>query len=296
MHTLRSPSPCLCLPLHPTGNHDYSLLMYLSRIYVETRKDHRILFSFPTQKAYLTYLRSKKPRQVPGLFTQQDILEIFPYQYIGNFLILSHSCIMLHCVYVLFIYGCIGSLLLPVRFLQLWRAVASLVAEHGLQARRLSSCGAWAQLLHGLWDLPGPRIEPLSPALAGGFLTTEPPGKSLYYCFQNQSSDGYFSSFQPFANYNKQLHTSFHMEASVSIGTIPQSGVVGSNCLITTKGCDILLSHLHCEAALVSPYTPTEYSISPNVSMFANPMSEKQYLSVICLLLSQLMLSIFLYV
>ena len=26
-------------------------------------------------------------------------------------------------------------------------------------------------------DLPGPGIEPLSPALAGSFLTTEPPGK-----------------------------------------------------------------------------------------------------------------------
>ena len=42
---------------------------------------------------------------------------------------------------------------------------------------RLSSCGAWAQLLCGMWDLPGPGIKPVSPALAGGFLTTAPPGK-----------------------------------------------------------------------------------------------------------------------
>ena len=28
-----------------------------------------------------------------------------------------------------------------------------------------------------MWDLPGPRLEPVSPALAGGFLTTAPPGK-----------------------------------------------------------------------------------------------------------------------
>ena len=28
-----------------------------------------------------------------------------------------------------------------------------------------------------MWNLPGPGIEPMSPALAGGFLTTEPPGK-----------------------------------------------------------------------------------------------------------------------
>ena len=37
---------------------------------------------------------------------------------------------------------------------------------------------AQAQFLHGMWDLPGPGLEPVSPALAGGFLTTAPPGKS----------------------------------------------------------------------------------------------------------------------
>ena len=34
-----------------------------------------------------------------------------------------------------------------------------------------------------MWDLPGPRIEPVSPALAGGFLTTAPPGKSQSFWF-----------------------------------------------------------------------------------------------------------------
>ena len=42
---------------------------------------------------------------------------------------------------------------------------------------RLSSCGAWTQLLHGIWDLPGAEIELKSPALAGGFFITEPAGK-----------------------------------------------------------------------------------------------------------------------
>ena len=28
-----------------------------------------------------------------------------------------------------------------------------------------------------MWDLPGPGLEPVSPALADGFLTTGPPGK-----------------------------------------------------------------------------------------------------------------------
>ena len=35
-------------------------------------------------------------------------------------------------------------------------------------------------MLRGMWDLPGPRLEPMSPALTGGFLTTEPPGKSPF--------------------------------------------------------------------------------------------------------------------
>ena len=56
--------------------------------------------------------------------------------------------------------------------------VASLVAEHRLQTRRLSNCGSRAQVLRGMWDLPRPGIEPMFPALAGGFLTTGPPGKA----------------------------------------------------------------------------------------------------------------------
>ena len=52
-------------------------------------------------------------------------------------------------------------------------AVASFVAEHGLQ-------DMWAQQLWGM-GLVAPRqpgIQPMSLALAGGFLTTGPPGKS----------------------------------------------------------------------------------------------------------------------
>ena len=54
---------------------------------------------------------------------------------------------------------------------------ASLVAEHRLQTHRLSSCGSRAQLPRGMWDLPRPGLEPLSPVLAGRFSTPAPPGK-----------------------------------------------------------------------------------------------------------------------
>ena len=58
---------------------------------------------------------------------------------------------------------------------------ASLVAEHRLQTRRLSNCGSRAQLLRGMCDLPRPGLEPVSPALAGRFSTTVPPGKPPHY-------------------------------------------------------------------------------------------------------------------
>ena len=60
---------------------------------------------------------------------------------------------------------------------------ASLVAEHRLQTCRLSNCGSQAQLPHGMWDLPRPGLEPVSPALAGRFATTVPLGKTLFYFF-----------------------------------------------------------------------------------------------------------------
>ena len=64
---------------------------------------------------------------------------------------------------------------------------ASVVAARGLRScgaqpsvvavHRLS--GPWAYWPRGRWGLPGPGLEPWSPALAGGFLTTAPPGKPL---------------------------------------------------------------------------------------------------------------------
>ena len=82
---------------------------------------------------------------------------------------------------------------------RLLSAGASLAAEQGLEGarasaaaacglgscdawapgHRLNSCGARVQLPCSTWYLPRPRMEPHSPAIAGGFFTTEPPGKPL---------------------------------------------------------------------------------------------------------------------
>ena len=82
-------------------------------------------------------------------------------------------------------------------------AEASLVVDHRLQGacdsaaaacgltsfgpwaleHRLDSCRTRAQLLCAIWLLPGPGIKPVSPALAGRFLTTEPPGGLRFFFF-----------------------------------------------------------------------------------------------------------------
>ena len=43
------------------------------------------------------------------------------------------------------------------------------------------SCGAQVLGILGMWNHPGPGIKPASPALAGKFLSTEPPGKSCSF-------------------------------------------------------------------------------------------------------------------
>ena len=121
----------------------------------------------------------------------------------------------------LFIFGCVGSSLLRTGFLQLQRAgatlhcsawtshcggfsccgaqalgeQASVVVAHGL-----SSWRARAQLLHGMWDLPGPGLEPVSSVLAGGFLSTAPPGESLLTDFYTPNTSSFPKKFdlQPY--------------------------------------------------------------------------------------------------
>ena len=62
-----------------------------------------------------------------------------------------------------------------------FRSCGSWALEH-----RFNSCGKRAELLLRIWDLPGSGIGPVSPALAGEFFTTEPPGKpnqGFYFSF-----------------------------------------------------------------------------------------------------------------
>ena len=40
-----------------------------------------------------------------------------------------------------------------------------------------------------MWDFPGPGLEPVSPALAGGLLTTAPPGEPKNLILINKISN-----------------------------------------------------------------------------------------------------------
>ena len=64
------------------------------------------------------------------------------------------------------------------------------VAASIVAGRRLSNCGSRAQLLRGMWDLPRPGLEPVSPALAGRFSTTVPPGKPCCLVFNTTKERG----------------------------------------------------------------------------------------------------------
>ena len=76
--------------------------------------------------------------------------------------------------------------------LAVWRF---LLASTGFRALVAVACGlsscssgsrARAQLPGSMWDLPSSGIELVSPALAGGYFTTEPPRKSPAFFFFKQ--------------------------------------------------------------------------------------------------------------
>ena len=82
-------------------------------------------------------------------------------------------------MFCLSIFDWAESSLLRVGFLCWQQAGATLWLQHlSSRACEVSNCSTQAWLPNSLWNLPGPGIEPMSPALAGGFLTTGPPGKS----------------------------------------------------------------------------------------------------------------------
>ena len=101
-----------------------------------------------------------------------------------NFIYLSLTVLGLHCCMRAFsscrqqglLSSCSTGFSLQ-WLLLLWSTSA--LAVPGLPELRLTSCSTQTWLLQGMWDLPRPGIKPMSPAFAGRFFTTKPPGKPL---------------------------------------------------------------------------------------------------------------------
>ena len=96
---------------------------------------------------------------------------------------------------------------------------ASIVVEHRLQTHRLSNCGSRAQLLRSMWDLPRPGLKPVSPALAGRFSTTAPPGKPPQMALMVNSTKHFRRQYQSFTNSFKIYIRSNQQNEKVTYGT-----------------------------------------------------------------------------
>ena len=91
---------------------------------------------------------------------------------------------------------------------------------------RFSGSGPRVQLLRGLRDLPRPEIKPISPALAGGFLTTGSPGEP-YFSFFYWFIIAFFFFFFLGGEVRGFPHSSVSKESACNAGdpgSIPRSG------------------------------------------------------------------------
>ena len=111
----------------------------------------------------------------------------------------------LHCFAQAFSGGEQGySSLLGVRFSLRWRLLLLSMdsgvpglQELGLLGSRAQAQLLWCTGLAALWHLLGPGVEPASSALAGGFLTTELPGKPLECPLDLRAHSGLLVSESP---------------------------------------------------------------------------------------------------
>ena len=93
-----------------------------------------------------------------------------------------------------------------------------------------------------MWDLPGPGLEPVSPALAGGFLTTAPSGKSQSSDFKATISQT-FSNKLAFYEYRSSAmeaeeirHATYSKACSPDGGEERIGGADSSRCAVSSPG------------------------------------------------------------
>ena len=124
-------------------------------------------YPFSRQQRHIPTLQVRLPLQIHMLVLYVFVFSVFYAFTVHLLLFLAVLCLLQHA----------GSLV--VRGLLI--VVASPVHRLGVCGlrslwHRAQWCGTRAWLPCGMWNLPGPAIKPAFSALAGGFLTTGPPG------------------------------------------------------------------------------------------------------------------------
>ena len=108
-----------------------------------------------------------------------------------------------------------------------------------------------------MWDLPGPGLEPVSPALAGAFSTTAPPGKPPDGLFASSSIISLSPSWSPV--WSSALHQAVWLTplpvfatGSKDVETCPR-GLVPATQLSSQGRPQVSVSHTSCH--LWAPWT-----------------------------------------
>lgn len=133
------------------------------------------------------YFMSLRERQKVQQMVWRQMAITLEVSKVGFLPCIKHQCFVLTalglCGHTWAFSSCSEQTLLFVavhRLLLLWSTGWGCVGfgSCGSWAAGLRSCGSWAQLPRGMRNLPGPGMEPMSPALAGAVLTTGPQEKS----------------------------------------------------------------------------------------------------------------------
>ena len=170
-------------------DHFYSNAGHFYSVFPTTSTDAVPVWRSPTPPSYVspcfapgqTYiavgrLSLPNPASLPFMFHRLYHQEFFFFFNVPLFGCVGSSC----CAWAL--SSCGKQQYSPVAVCRLLTAVAPLT-EVRTPWQGFSSCGTWAQLPQGLWNPPGPGIEPGSPALAGRFPTTGPQGRGYHQEF-----------------------------------------------------------------------------------------------------------------
>ena len=131
----------------------------------------RVLYSF----LYIWFLLSLKIQVLcdGGMYLKPHPSTVATWLYLNAWAIVTPFWLFLNNFIYLFL--CVLGLCCCMRA---FSTCGSQVLGHSL-----NGCGTGAQLLCGMWNPPGSGVEPMSPALAGRFLPTAPPGKSETHFF-----------------------------------------------------------------------------------------------------------------